>query len=151
MWSNLKTSLSFWFGISFVFAAALTLPFAAVEKATHEKLLAEGEPTEAAVIDRGQRSEDEDRSHWLQLQYYDLNLKEFKHQHTVPKALWDRYPIGSMIRVRYLKEDPQKVTPEAMMDKPEWKTVLAMGLTFGVIGVAIAGLAMVKARRVAQQ
>lgn len=149
MWSSLKSSFAFWFGLSFVFAAVVALPFSVIEKATHERLLAEGEVTDAAVVDRGQRNEDEDRSHWLKLTYYDLTLKEFTHQQAVPKSLWDKHPIGSTIRVRYLRDDPQKVTPEALLDEPEWKTLLAMGITFAAIGVPMVALAMVKARRTA--
>jgi hypothetical protein len=150
MWSSLKSSFAFWFGLSFVFAAIVALPFSAIEKVTHERLLAEGEVTEAAVVDRGQRNDDEDRSHWLKLTYFDLSLKEFTHQQAVPKSLWDKHPIGSTIRVRYLRDDPQKVTPEALLGEPEWKTLLALGITFAAIGVPMVALAMVKARRTAR-
>lgn len=149
MWSNLKSSVAFWFGLCFVLAAAVLLPFSIIEKQTHEKLLAQGEVTEAAVVDRGERNDDETRSQWLKLQYYDLSLKEFTHQQAVPQSLWDQHPIGSTLRVRYLRDDPEKVTPEALLDEPEWETLQAMGLTFGVIGAAIVLLAMVKARRIA--
>ncbi|MHA3770167.1 DUF3592 domain-containing protein [Verrucomicrobiota bacterium sgz303538] len=147
MWSSLKRSFAFWFGLTFVLAAFVFLPFTVSEKQTHQKLLAGGEKTEAAVVDRGQLNNDESKSHWLKMQYYDLALKEYVHQQAVPKELWDKYQIGSTIPVRYLRENPEKVSPEAMLADPEWKTLQTMGFTFGTIGVAIVGLAMGKARR----
>ncbi|RYD70622.1 MAG: hypothetical protein EOP84_26380, partial [Verrucomicrobiaceae bacterium] len=84
MWSKLKHSFAFWFGLSFVLAALVLLASTVIEKQTHKRLLAQGEITEAAIVDRGQKNDDEGRSHWLDLQYYDLTLKEFKHQQAVP-------------------------------------------------------------------
>lgn len=150
MWSKLKHSVAFWFGLTFVLAAAVLLVSTVVEKQTHRKLLAQGEVTDAAIVDRGEHNDDEGRSHWLELQYYDLTLKEFTYQQAVPQRLWEKHPVGSTIRVRYLRDDPTKVTPEAMLDTPEWKTLLALGLTFGVIGVTIVSLAMIKAGRPAK-
>ena len=148
MWSSLKRSFGFWFGLSFILAALIFLPFAITQKQTHRKLLAEGEKTEAAVIDRGERNDDESKSHWLKLQYYDLALKEYVHQQGVPKELWDKYQVGSTIPVRYLRANPETVSPEATLADPEWKTLQQMGLTFGIIGGVIAAVAIVKARRV---
>jgi hypothetical protein len=148
MWTTLRRSAAFWFGLCFLIAAGGMTPVVLSERATYKALLAAGQCTDAAILDGGERPDgDKNSSHWVKLKYVDFNSQEHIREQPVSKELWTKYPVGSTARVRYLRENPGTVKLESKMPKPEWKDLLTITITVFGIGAAIVSLAAIKARR----
>jgi hypothetical protein len=124
------------------------IPVVKAEKRTYEALIATGHTTVATVVEQGETTDHDDkRSHWVRLTYVDFAGREHTEDLSVSEKIHQSLPIGSTVPVRYLRDHPETVKLETTLPEPEWKETRALTLTFGVIGMLIVGLSLVRAAR----
>lgn len=152
MWTLLRRSFAFWFGVTLLASGFSLVPRFREKKREYQRFLKEGRVTDAPVLECREETDASGKpAYILEIQYYDEALNQYPCNQPVDLATWEKYRRGSSLPVRYLPSAPEQMIPEFAMSAPEWKELRKTVAIFGLMGGIVILLAAWKALRLAQR
>ncbi|HNZ26861.1 MAG TPA: DUF3592 domain-containing protein [Spirochaetota bacterium] len=106
-----------------------------------KKFMSEGIVADAVVYERftSRTSKEVSFNYWLKVKYLDQTEREFELSSEVPKNFWDEHPENSIVKIRYLKSDPNKSN---ILGAFPYKANFSTHITISIVAI-IVGITMI--------
>jgi Protein of unknown function (DUF3592) len=137
MFSYIRGSFFFWFGLLFAIVGTPFLVVAVYQLKIEREIIRDGVFANATLVEKGHSSSRNSSSnYWLKYVFNDPHGVEHIRQAQVKWEQWRQFKDGDTLAIRYLPENPDRNRLGGEIDDAWW----VLPLVFGGLGVIFGGL-----------